>query len=210
MKRRTKTLPADGSLLLWSVIAICVVIEAAFQLADGRIIAPYNLRSVVYDYAAFWPGLLGSWEPNYPMQPVAMFVTYGFLHGGLAHLGFNMVTLWSLGRIVLYREGPGGFLGVYFASMIGGGALFGLMSPNGPPMVGASGALFGLAGAILLWLWRAQPTLADSLRATWRIYAFLILYNVVVYFALDGGLAWETHLGGFLAGWLLAWIFDDR
>lgn len=190
------------------MIALCCVIEAVLELADWRVLAPYGLRSIVYDYAAFWPGLLGEWQPNYPAQPILMFVTYGFLHGGLAHLGFNMLTLWSLGRIVIYRAGTYGFLALYLASMVAGAALFGLLTPDGPPMVGASGALFGLAGAILLWLWRAQPTIAASLRATWRIYAFLILYNVVMYFALDGALAWETHLGGFLAGWLLVWAFD--
>ena len=43
-------------------------------------------------------GLLTDWEPNFAYQPWLMFLTYAFLHGGLAHLAVNMVTLWSLGR----------------------------------------------------------------------------------------------------------------
>lgn len=205
---RPRTIP--GTSLLKGLVLTCCVIEAILFLADRNIVFPRDLRGVVYDYAAFWPGLLRDWKPHYPLQPQLMFITYGFLHGGIAHLAFNMLTLWSLGRIVLLHVGTKGFLTIYTAALIVGAAFFGSLSESGSPMVGASGALFGLAGAILLWVWRAQPTFADSLRATWKIYAFLILYNVVMYFALSGGLAWETHLGGFIAGWLVAWVYSGK
>ncbi|RYH09992.1 rhomboid family intramembrane serine protease [Tropicimonas sp. IMCC6043] len=210
MIQRRRSSYSFGETLLWGIVLLCVAIELPLQLSDHGLLFGPGLRGRIYDSGAFWPGLLGDWQPNYPLQPELMFITYGFLHGGLAHLAFNMVTLLSLGRIVLRRAGTSGFTVIYFASMIFGAALYAVLSEGSQAMVGASGALFGLAGAILLWLWRAQPTLAASLRATWRIYAFLILYNVVMYYALAGGLAWQTHLGGFLAGWVVAWMFETR
>ncbi|WP_170844483.1 rhomboid family intramembrane serine protease [Aliiruegeria lutimaris] len=169
-----------------------------------------NLRNLLLGYGAFWPDLLHGSQPVIALQPALMFVTYGFLHGGLLHLVFNMMTLWMLGRIVIGRSGALQFAVIYFLSLLGGGAGYGLLHSGGWPMVGASGALFGLAGTILLWVWRAQPSLAASLAATWKVFAFLLLYNVVMYVALAGGLAWEAHLGGFLAGWIVAWIWPRR
>lgn len=210
MNRQNAQISVPATALVWGIVVICSVIELVLQLADRGWLEPADLRALVYDYGAFWPGLLQGWAGNYPSQPVLMFVTYAFLHGGALHLLFNMVTLCSLGRLVIDQAGQGGFLSIYLASTLGGALLYGVLSTTGQPMVGASGALFGLAGAILLWVWCAQPSLAQSIRATWRIYAFLIIYNVIMYYALDGGLAWETHLGGFAAGWIVAWLFRER
>ena len=102
-------------------------------------------------YGGFWVGLLQSWTPNYPSQPYLMFLTYGFLHGGLLHLVVNMVTLWSLGHAVIDRVGTRGFVLLYAASLLGGAAGYALLASTLAPMVGASGALFGLAGGLLAW-----------------------------------------------------------
>ena len=193
-----------ASVVLLFLIALCTAIEAACLMGDFGLLGGLNLRRLLVGLGAFWPNLLRGGTPVFPVQPELMFVTYGFLHGGLLHLAFNMITLWVLGRIVVEQAGIARFFWIYLASQIGGGAVYGMLHAGSWPMVGASGALFGLAGAILLWIWRAQPNLAASIAATWRIFAFLIGYNVVMYFALNGGLAWEAHLGGFLAGWLVA------
>ena len=78
--------------------------EGALSIGDLDIIGFARMRSQVYDYGAFWPGLLNTWTPNYAAQPYAMFLTYSFLHSGLVHLSVNMITLWSLGRAVLNQE----------------------------------------------------------------------------------------------------------
>ena len=74
-------------------------------------------------------------------------------------------------------------------------------------MVGASGALFGLAGALLAWMWEDQPSLRAALRMAGRLVLILVLINVALFVALQGRLAWETHLGGFLTGWIVAVYF---
>ena len=80
-----------------------------------------------------------------------MFLSYAFLHGGLLHLGMNMITLWTLGQAVIDRVGQLRFSLLYAGTALGGAAGYGLLAEGVQPMVGASGALFGLAGALLAW-----------------------------------------------------------
>ena len=87
------------------LVCSATVIELALQGADLGLWGPARLRIYVYQNSAFWPGLLGTWIPNYEAQPYTMFVTYAFVHGGLAHLIINMITLVSLGNAVIRDVG---------------------------------------------------------------------------------------------------------
>jgi membrane associated rhomboid family serine protease len=199
-----------GRALIWGLVAICVMVEAVLFLADQGVLGSPRLRQEAYEWGGFWPGLLQGWRPNYPGQAALMFFTYGFLHGGPVHLAVNMVTLWSLGHAVLDRVGPWGFAGLYGASLIGGAAGFGLIAETFRPMVGASGALFGLAGGLLAWNYVDRFTFREGLWPVARLVLFLVAMNVAMWWALDGQLAWETHLGGFLVGWIAALLIDPR
>lgn len=180
------------------------------MLSDLGYVGPARLRSVVYEYAGFWPGLLGSWQPNYASQPYLMFISYAFLHGGLMHLVVNMFTLWSVGRVVISRVGGAGFLIIYVGAVIGGAFGYGLLAANVTPMVGASGALFGLIGSILAWVYIDRFNSNEALWPVGRAILGLIALNLALWWAMDGHLAWQTHLGGFIAGWLLALLVDPR
>lgn len=193
-----------------AVIAICVVIEGLLQMAAFFQSGSVRLRAEAYENWGFWVGLLHTWTPNYPSQPYVMFLTYGFLHGGFLHLVVNMVTLWSLGLAVLHRVGTRGFVLLYTGSILGGAAGFALLASSLAPMVGASGALFGLAGGLLAWGYVDRFSLQEALWPVARAAALLLTLNVVMWWALDGQLAWETHLGGFLTGWVAALLIDPR
>lgn len=193
-----------------TLIALCVSIELSLQLADWGLIATERLRRTVYEFGGFWPGLLESWRPNYLGQWWLMFVTYSFLHGGLAHLVLNMVTLWSLARPVTGRVGGRGFILLYAAAVIGGAVGYALLSTGVRPMVGASGALFGLAGGLLAWTYMDRFTAQQGLWPIAQAIVLLIGLNLVLCWAMDGQLAWETHLGGFVTGWLFATVIDPR
>ena len=193
-----------------AIVAICIAIEAALQAADLGLIDVPRLRQTVYEFGGFWPGLLRDWTPNFPAQPYAMFVTYAFLHGGLVHLLVNMITLVSLGTAVVARVGQRGFVMLYVASMLGGAAGFGLLADTLRPMVGASGALFGLAGGLVAWDYVDRFTLQEALWPVARAVLLLIGLNIVLWWAMGGQLAWETHLGGFVTGWVAAMLIDPR
>lgn len=192
------------------IITICVLAEVALQLGDWNLLGVSRFRALVYENGGFWAGLLDNWRANYPFQPALMFLTYGFLHAGLVHLILNMITLYSLGAPVLDRVRARGFILLYVASLLGGAAGFALLAENLRPMVGASGALFGLAGALLAWDYVDRFTLQERLWPVARAVLLLAGLNVALYFAMDRLLAWEAHLGGFVAGWVMALLIDPR
>lgn len=198
------------SLSLVALVAVCAGIEATLLASDAGL-GPPRLRRMAYDNGGFWPGLIrAGWTPNYPGQPWLMFLTYGFLHGGPTHLVVNMLTLWTLGTAVLQRVGLTGFLLLYAASILGGGLGFGLLAATLQPMVGASGALFGLAGGLLAWAYIDRFSSRTGLWPVLRAVLFLVFLNVALWWAMSGQLAWETHLGGFVTGWLAAMLIDPR
>jgi membrane associated rhomboid family serine protease len=198
------------SAVLLGLVVACTAVEAVLWGADLGLWATPRLRLTVYEWGGFWPGLLQGWQPNYSLQPGAMFLTYAFLHGGPIHLIVNMITLWSLGTGVISRVGTKRFVGLYLGTALGGAAGYGVLADSVRPMVGASGALFGLAGALLAWAYVDRFTARIGLWPIGQMAIFLVAMNIAMYWALDGQLAWQTHLGGFVAGWILALIIDPR
>lgn len=187
-------------ILLIGLIGLCTSVELVFWGSDLGLWGSARLRQTAYEYGGFWPGLLQGWQANFPGQAWVMFVTYALLHGGPGHLIVNMITLWSLGREVGAHAGAGGLALIYAGSVLGGALGYGLLASQPHPMVGASGALFGLAGAILAWTYLQWRVTGQGLSGVIRLGLFLIVINVVMYWALDGHLAWQTHLGGAVAG----------
>jgi len=190
--------------------AISIVVEIILQGADLQIWGATQWRSLAYQNGGFWIGLLHNWRPNYAYQPYLMFLTYGFLHGGLAHLTVNMLTLFALGNIVVGRIGAYRFLLLYALAAVGGAMGFALLSSVVQPMVGASGALFGLAGALVAWEYVDRFTAEKRLWPVLRTIVWLVALNLILWWAMEGRLAWETHLGGFVSGWIFAFIIDPR
>lgn len=178
--------------------------------ADAGLVFDKRLRLRAYEYAGFWAGLLQGWQANYTAQPYTMFLTYAFLHAGPVHLLINMITLWSLGRVVQHRVDTGGLALLYLGATLGGAGGYALLGTHLAPMVGASGALFGLAGGLLAWNYVDRYSFDQGLWPVARAAVLLIVMNLVMWWAMKGQLAWETHLGGFAAGWVLALLIDPR
>lgn len=172
-------------------------------MADAGWIGSPRWRNVALAYGAFWAGLLHSWQPNFPGQPVAMFLTYSWLHAGAMHLLGNIAVLGWVGPMVIHRMGRLGFVLIWTLSTLGGGALFGMMSASFSPMVGASGALFGLMGAMVLSNYRADRDLVRALAVS----AGLVALNLLTLILQGGVLAWQTHLGGYLTGLAVVLLF---
>lgn len=183
------------------ILLICCAIELTLEAADLGWVGSKLWRGLAYQNGAFWQGLLHNWRPNYGVQPATMFVTYAFLHADFWHLSGNMIALLLLARIALPQVGQGGFLMIYALSAVGGALVFALLTNTPAPMVGASGALFGLAGVWQYWEWRDLRKAGLALMPIWRTFAALILLNGLLWVMNDGALAWQTHLGGFVAGW---------
>ena len=150
--------PATYVLIAINVVAYLIEIAAGsggLSGVGGRVVA---------NYALFGPAVAeGEWY---------RLVTAGFLHGSLFHIGFNMLLLFFLGRLLEPALGTPRFLVLYFASLLAGsfGAL--LLDPNALTL-GASGAVFGLAGAtFVIARGRGMDALAGEI-------GFLIVFNPV-------------------------------
>jgi len=122
-------------------------------------------------------------------------VTAMFLHGFLLHIAFNMLALWWIGAPVEEYLGRARFIGLYFVSGLAGAAGAMLQSPT-TPVVGASGAIFGILGAMLILEYQATGRLTGN-AMTW------IVINLVISFLPGTNISWGGHVGGLIGGILV-------
>jgi len=126
-------------------------------------------------------------------------VTSAFVHGGLLHLGFNMYVLWDLGRVVERIFGSLGYALVYLVAGIGGSFASVVRDPH-VASVGASGAVFGVAGAFLAFLLRNRGRMDPSIRARLgRSLLGFVVMNLVIGTMIPG-IDQAAHVGGLLVG----------
>jgi len=128
-------------------------------------------------------------------------VTAGFLHYGIIHLALNMYALWILGSAVEHLGGRLRFGVIYGVSLLGG-ALGALVLSPGSLTAGASGAIFGLMGAIFL----AQRAQGVPFRNSPLL--GVLLLNLVFTFGIPG-ISIGGHIGGLVAGGAAGWILFD-
>jgi rhomboid protease GluP len=195
---------SQAPIVLW-IAAICAVPEVVFTLLETPLFGLPEARRAALASLAFWPPLLTEgWEPVWRGQSAAMFVTYAFLHGGFLHLLFNMLVMLHLGRECVARLGEWGFFLLFVLSAICGAIGFLVLSSSPGPMVGASGAIFGLFGAVQFWDWQRRRAMRAPLGPFWKVMLGLVLMNVLLYAMVGNLLAWQAHLGGYVAGFIFA------
>ena len=154
----------------------------------------YALQSLLGDilianFALFSPSVSqGKWW---------LLITAGFLHGSILHLFFNAYILWVVGGQLEGIVGSIRFGIIYLVSLLGGSIASYLFSPFGTYSVGASGAIFGLMGAMLV--------VGRKIRIDISQITTLVILNVVLGFVISG-IDWRAHLGGLFAGALITWV----
>jgi membrane associated rhomboid family serine protease len=186
---RNPTGTPGGSAFPATVVLIAInVIVYLIEIASG----PGGLGSpgakIVEEFGLYGPSISeGEWY---------RLVTSGFLHASITHIGFNMLILYFLGRLLEPALGTPRFLVLYFASLFAGsfGAL--LLDPNALTL-GASGAVFGVAGAIFV-IARGRGLDAISMQI-----GFLIVFNLIFSFSARH-ISLGAHLGGLVGGILCA------
>jgi membrane associated rhomboid family serine protease len=123
-------------------------------------------------------------------------VTSMFTHVQVWHIGFNMVALWVLGPQLELVLGRLRFVAVYLLSGLVGSATVYWFSAPASPTLGASGAIFGLMGALLVLAYKVRADVSQLLM--W------VGLNFAITFFGRGFISWQGHLGGFLGGVVLA------
>jgi rhomboid protease GluP len=131
--------------------------------------------------------------------------TSTFVHFGIIHIAFNMWCLYSLGRSLEFLMGRKAFVATYVASGIAASAVSLCWRPMGVS-AGASGAIFGIAGAFASYVYLKRVALTPaSIGQIQKSLAIFIIYNLV-WGAANGGVDNSAHIGGLLAGALLGAI----
>ena len=153
-------------------------------------ISPIGL-DITYEF--FFAPLLAMSEPW-------RMLSAGFVHDwtGPLHILFNSYAIWIFGRQLEPMLGPLRFLILYLTSIVGGSVAVLWLSDPVVPVVGASGALFGLMAAFFVII-RATGGNASQLFG-------LIAINFALGFFVSG-ISWEGHLGGMVAGLLIAVVY---
>lgn len=172
--------------------ALIAINIAAFlyELGSGALAHDPSLASV------------GSLVPSLVLQDGQWWriVTGAFLHGGYAHIAVNMFSLWMLGRFIESIAGSLRMLVIYAFSMVVSGLFVTYLSAPDVGTIGASGAIFGLFGALFAIGFKLGKPGMQLVRANVGI----LVLNLIFTFAVPD-ISWQGHVGGLLAGFVLTY-----
>lgn len=134
-------------------------------------------------------------------------LTATFLHGGIAHIFMNAFSLYIIGPDTERIYGTWRFLAVYMLAGLSGSVLSYAFSPN--PSVGASGAIFGLFGALGVFFFESREVLGELSSRQLQGLVALLLINLFVGFT-STGIDNFGHIGGLLGGLVVGWMLVPR
>ena len=125
-----------------------------------------------------------------------------FLHFGAIHLALNLLALWDSGQLVERMYGHARFTAIYFSSGLAGNLLSLATTEESAVSGGASGAIFGIYGALLIFLWRERINLHphEFRWLFWGAAGFSVI-TIILGFSVNG-IDNAAHIGGFFAGML--------
>src|SRR3989339_1236013 len=172
-----------------------------------EILSPVGERYIIDNYGAIPSGLL-SFEKTQALHPIATVFSSMFLHGGLLHVGGNMLYLWIFGDNIEDRLGHFRFFVFYLLSGLIASLTHIIMLPDSTlPMIGASGAIAGVLGAYFLLYPRAHVLtlvffffFVDIVKIPALVFLGLWFIFQLLSSGAGGGIAWYAHIGGFGAG----------
>lgn len=191
------------------VLALIVINGIVFALQN------YGMGDFLMRHFALWPLFTPETVPTRqgifavpPFMPWQL-LSYGFMHGNLAHIFFNMFALWMFGSALVQLWGGRRFL-VFFLVCIAGAGLVQLavtyISGGIYPTVGASGGVFGILLAFCL-LFPRQPVMLIFLPVPIPAKYFVIGYGAIELFlgvtGTASGIAHFAHLGGMVFGYIM-------
>lgn len=182
-------LSSDTRLVTKVLLGINVAVFIAVQIVGGPLLDRTLLfgQAITQAYGPLEGVAEGQWY---------RLVTSMFLHQEIWHVAMNMLGLWFLGPPLEAALGRVRYLGLYLLSGIAGGAVTYLLAAPQQASLGASGAIFGLFGA--------TAVLMRRLRYDMRPILILLAINLVFTFTWKN-IAWEAHIGGLVAGAVLAY-----
>lgn len=179
----------------------------------GEITSRSGMEGMTNAYGAI-PRYLTTFKTGQPIHPAITVFSSMFMHGGLFHLGGNMLYLWIFGNNIEDRLGHLRFVFFYLFCGVFAAYAYAVANPDSiTPMIGASGAISGVLGAYLLLFPKANvhalvflgffvTTMKIPALIVIGFWAIIQLINGLISTGIyeGGGVAWFAHVGGFLMG----------
>jgi len=202
---------AGGSGAIPDVIFILIVLNGIVFAAQNLFDGAYTVGGPVGVNFALWPPGNG-FVSFYPWQ----LLTYGFLHGDITHILFNMFMLWMFGRELEQVMGAKRFLIYYIVCVVGAGIvqlIVASMQGGGYPTIGASGGVFGILLAFGMTFPNRMILLLIPPIPMKAKYLVVLAGLMELFIGVSGrspGIANFAHLGGMLFGFLLLMYWRGR
>ncbi|ACP21561.1 rhomboid family protein (plasmid) [Sinorhizobium fredii NGR234] len=203
--------------VVWTLIAANILVFL-FQIS----LPPRAEEVFLFSYGLIPSRYFGELKLSYPPQDLSdylPFVSNMFLHGGWLHLILNMWTLWVFGPAVEDRVGLARFAMFYLVCGLVASSVHAIANPNSViPAVGASGAIAGVIGCYARMFPFARLVMIVPILFIPLFFEIPALGFAAIWFLMQvipgvfslgqlsdvGGVAWWAHIGGFIAGWILA------
>jgi membrane associated rhomboid family serine protease len=211
--------PTERAPLVTYALVAANVLLFLWQLDVGLDVSAFTGGAIPYEILTFRDVDLPDVVP-----PPFTILTSMFLHGGVLHLGFNMLSLLIFGNNVEDALGRVRFAAFYLAAGIAAAVVQTFASAASGavqvPMVGASGAIAGVLAGYLVLFPRARVLTAVVIVIFVRLVYLPARFFIVGWFVIQvlsalfasaqGGVAFAAHIGGFVAGLVLVWIIGRR
>lgn len=193
MNLRENKIVNKNNIVTMSIIAINIILYIITAIMSKNI---FDINAYVLLYMG------GNYGALVSHGQVWRLLTCAFLHGGLIHILCNMYALYALGPQVEILFGRVKYIIIYLLSAIGGSLLSYKFSPSSLS-IGASGAIFGLFGAMVVFVLKYKDRIPKKVLN--NLFGVIIL-NLLIGFNLQG-IDNFAHIGGLLVGALVAFLF---
>jgi membrane associated rhomboid family serine protease len=192
--RRIGFLSRSGQpVVTYALMAVCVLV---FILQEIPGIGSHITDALLYAGGYSYPASVGG-----SFQPWRL-LTSVFAHGGILHIALNMYTLWVFGQILEPMIGRWRYLALFLISGVFGSVGMLVLAPN-QGAVGASGAIFGMFGALVV----IQRKLGGPIRQLIVLIVINLAIGVVPIFGAH--IAWQAHVGGLVGGLLVGLVLTE-
>lgn len=176
------------------VIAIFVAVQIA------QMFMPNDMKTTFIYNFGFVPGYYTGVYAPFPLSALISPITHIFIHGGWMHLAFNSVMAVSLGVFFEREFGTRRTVIFFFLCGLAGALFYFLLNPmSTAPVIGASGSVSGMFGALIMLLGK-RGGLGHRMRSPWPLIVFWVLFMILAGQVGGTNTAWQAHIGGFLAG----------
>ena len=174
---------------------------SATMVLMGMLVAGYLLQQS--NNAFFINGAM--WPPGIAQGEYWRLITVMFLHASLLHLGVNLFSLWNLGTFLESALGRWRYVVLFLVTGFVASATSYAFGPINVPAVGASGAIFGIFGGLIAYMYLRRHTAMGK-----AILSQLMLWLAInVFISLQPGIDFRAHLGGLVAGFVTVYGLEE-